>query len=387
MCVIMKLDRSLIKSQAKEIIKGNVFKLFVIVFVVMLLAQGGNAINYTVDISKMGPINFFSSLFDNDYDDFDFGYDDSDDFDEFNGFNDGAGFSDDIFSRAPKSVSFVLGLFGAIGSLLSIAALFLAPLAITLMGVFYQLIKGNNMSYSDEFSFVFGKTFDKNYWNKFLLDLLKGIFMALLSLLFVIPGIIFYYKYYFTSFIMAEKPELSWKEAMEISKKMTKGHKGELFVLDLSFLGWDILVGITLGIVGIYVLPYVYTTQALYYENFKLRAYQTGEMTPQDYLTEDEKTALYYQNGALGANTYYQPQQNNAYYQPQQSNVYQQTQNNTFGQTSSQGNYEPYKNEYNSSLEQQENQPVEENGGNSDMEAEDPAQPSDTTLDTEDKTE
>ncbi|MBR1763012.1 MAG: DUF975 family protein [Eubacterium sp.] len=230
-----------------------------------------------------------------------------------------------------KAAVAVSGGLGALSTIASIAMLFLAPLAITLAGVFYQLIKGNNLSWEDEFSYVFSKTFDKNYWSKFLLDLLKGIFMTLLMFLFIVPGVIFYYKYYFTSFILAEKPELSWKDAMNISKKMTDGHKGELFVLDLSFIGWGFLTAITFGIVGIYVQPYVYTTKALYYENFKIRAFQLGIMSEQDYLTENEKAAMAYGDAANMQANYYQPSQaqENTYQPPVQNYQYQQM-NNTY---------------------------------------------------------
>ena len=333
----MKLDRALIKSQAKALIKGNVFKFFVIIFVVTLLAEGGTIYSSSASAVNQITKNFDNAISDNrgglyNYDEYDF--------DEFNDIEDFDSFIEDFDKQQNepntgnnKANVALLGGLGALSSFWSIAMLFLAPLAITLAGVFYQLIKGNNLSWSDEFNYVFTKTFDKNYWNKFLLNLLKSIFMVLLLCLFIVPGVIFYYRYYFTSYIMAEKPELSWKEAMNISKKMTEGHKGELFVLDLSFLGWDLLVGITCGIVGIYVLPYVYTTQALYYENFKLRAFQLGVMSEADYLTENEKAAMVYGADAQAAQqSSYQPQpiqdpvQENTYQPPVQENVIPQEQ-------------------------------------------------------------
>ena len=339
----MKLDRALIKSQAKALIKGNVFKFFIIIFVVTLLAEGGTIYSSSTSVVNQmndGFENAFSQKDDNyglnnadEYDFDDFGnYENNDNMEEFNLDDFTKQFENEVEEQqSEKAVTKTVfsGALGAIASLMSIATLFLAPLLITLAGVFYLLIKGNNLGWSEEFNYVFTKTFDKNYWNKFLLSLLKGIFSTLLFCLFIIPGVIFYYKYYFTSFIMAEKPELSWKEAMNISKKMTEGHKGELFVLDLSFLGWDLLVGITCGIVGIYVLPYVYTTQALYYENFKLRAFQLGVMSEADYLTENEKAAMVYGADAQAPQqNYYQPQpiqapvQENTYHPPVQENTY-----------------------------------------------------------------
>lgn len=330
----MNLDRSLIKSQAKGLIKGNVFKFFVLIFVVTLLAGSGSVYSSATSVTKQLSDTFDSAISDNNTDEYGLNNMDEYDFDsfgsieEFEDFANGlGGFQNEAPPQESKSnpvISIFTGGLGALASLMSIANLFLAPLAITLMGVFYQLIKGKNLGWSEEFDFVFRKTFDKNYWNKFLLNLLKGIFMVLLFCLFIIPGIIFYYKYYFTSYIMMDKPELSWKEAMNISKKMTNGHKGELFVLDLSFIGWHFLTAITCGLVGIYVLPYVYTTQALYYENFKIRAFQLGVMSEADYLTEGEKAAIAYGNvQQQQQGGFYQPPQQNAFQAPVQENVYQ----------------------------------------------------------------
>jgi uncharacterized membrane protein len=58
------------------------------------------------------------------------------------------------------------------------------------------------------------------------------------SLLFYFPGLVKRYQYYFVPYIMAENPEISKERAMEISRKMTDGHKWQMFVLDLSFIGW-----------------------------------------------------------------------------------------------------------------------------------------------------
>ena len=333
----MNLDRSLIKSQAKQLIKGNVFKLFVIIFVVTLLAEGGNIFSTTSNIVKQVTDKVSSAVSDNNEN---YGLNNADEYD-FDNFGDLNGFGDfsDQFGEQQQEEQKKSGFFDKLSELGNIKVtssysgifiLFLAPLAITLAGVFYQLIKGKNLDWSEEFSYVFGKTFDSNYWNKFLLNLMQTIFTFLWALLFIIPGIVYIYKIYFTSFIMAEKPELSWKEAINISKKMTDGHKGELFVLDLSFIGWYFLVGITGGLVGIYVLPYVYTTKALYYENFKLRAFQLGMMSEYDFLTESEKMAAA-ANGAQQTRVggFYQPPvqpvQNNAV--PQQNNFYQPAEN------------------------------------------------------------
>ena len=325
----MDLNRALIKSQAKELIKGNVFKLFVIVFVVTLLTQGGNIISSTVNVVKQVSDSTSSSSSSssndgyglNDMDEYDF--DDFDDMDDFENFARNFG---NESNPEPETKNNGLSTVTSLGSTSysGILLLFLAPLAITLMGVFYELIKGRNMSWSEEFEYVFANTFNNNYWNKFVLNLLQSLFTILWSLLFIIPGIVYTYKVYFTSFIMIENPQLSWKEAIAISKKMTDGHKGELFVLDLSFIGWYLLEVITLGLAGIYVLPYVSTTKALYYENFKLRAFQLGMMSKDDFVSEKEKRAMAANGGVA------QPQFGGAYQIPQKNTYQPSVQNNTY---------------------------------------------------------
>ena len=89
-------------------------------------------------------------------------------------------------------------------------------------------------------------------------------------MLFWIPGIVKSYEYRMIPYIMAEHPELSYKEAFRMSKEMMQGNKWSAFVLDLSFLGWHILGIMTLGILEIfYVAPYVAMTDAYLYKTLK----------------------------------------------------------------------------------------------------------------------
>lgn len=90
------------------------------------------------------------------------------------------------------------------------------------------------------------------------------------TLLFIVPGIIKAFAYSMTPYILTDKPNLSAGEALKLSMKITDGHKWELFVVALSFLGWQILNVLTLGILGIFfVSPYMSATFAGYYEKLK----------------------------------------------------------------------------------------------------------------------
>lgn len=115
-----------------------------------------------------------------------------------------------------------------------------------------------------EFSTLFSKTFilGKAVWLRFRV----AIFTFLWALLLLIPGIIKSYSYSMAGFIMTENPEMTAKEAMEVSMKMMVGNKWRLFCLQLSFIGWDILSILTLGIGFLWVIPYENAAIAAFYD-------------------------------------------------------------------------------------------------------------------------
>ncbi|MBQ7574334.1 MAG: DUF975 family protein [Clostridia bacterium] len=115
--------------------------------------------------------------------------------------------------------------------------------------------------------------FSPNWLHNVGAMLLKDIFLCLWSLLFIIPGIIKSYSYCMVPFILADNPNIGAKEAITLSRKMMDGNKWRAFVLDLSFIGWFLLAGLTGGILGIfYVNPYVYSTHAELYHALKNNA-------------------------------------------------------------------------------------------------------------------
>lgn len=99
------------------------------------------------------------------------------------------------------------------------------------------------------------------FWTMFV----KTVYETL-WLLTVVGYVIKLYSYYLVPYIMAENPSLKANEAITLSRNMMQGHKWELFKLNLSFLGWDILEIMTAGLLGIfYVAPYKSMTYAEYY--------------------------------------------------------------------------------------------------------------------------
>lgn len=166
---------------------------------------------------------------------------------------------------SPLMVTFISILISLISMVLS------AGYVIYTMGV----RKGRVMPYAslfDGFTFV-GKVI--------ILQILVAIFVFLWSLLFFIPGIVASYRYRFALYNLCENPQLSASEALNMSKAQTRGHKWELFVLDLSFLGWSILCSLTMGILSIWILPYIQQTDIGYFEACK-KSSGVGYIPPAD---------------------------------------------------------------------------------------------------------
>ena len=107
--------------------------------------------------------------------------------------------------------------------------------------------------------------YGKNVWAMFL----YGLFTTLWSFLFIIPGIIKSFAYAMTPYIVKDFPELTANQAIDLSCKMMKGHKFDLFWLILSFIGWAILNVFTFGIGTLWLYPYIFTTMAGFYEDVK----------------------------------------------------------------------------------------------------------------------
>lgn len=158
----------------------------------------------------------------------------------------------------------------------SIITLLLIPFTIAASGYYLNHIRGFN----PEWKSLYKEGID-NYGSYLVTGVLVNAFTVLWSLLFVVPGIIKALAYSQAKYVIHDNPRLKGKEAIEISKRMTNGFKGDLFSMYLSFIGWYILVGLTCGILSIYVTPYVETTAAMYYENLKRYSIENGIVAPE----------------------------------------------------------------------------------------------------------
>lgn len=112
--------------------------------------------------------------------------------------------------------------------------------------------------------------FDNNYLNNVKTTFFRDLYTMLWTLLFIIPGIVKNYEYRMIPYILADHPEMTMKDVFAKSKEMMKGQKWRAFVLDLSFIGWEILSFFTAGLLGLfYVSPYRNMTNAALYERLE----------------------------------------------------------------------------------------------------------------------
>ncbi len=89
-------------------------------------------------------------------------------------------------------------------------------------------------------------------------------------ILLIVPGIILAFAYAMVPYILRDHPELSAMETLQMSRAMMKGHKMDLFLLELSFIGWLFLALLTFGIGYLWLIPYMQMTITKFYEEIRL---------------------------------------------------------------------------------------------------------------------
>ena len=168
----------------------------------------------------------------------------------------------EYIQRFPQIIKKMLILAGSVGGTLSLVQLILGG-TVQLGYAKYLLNQHNHatLDIKDLFS-----QFDR-FKEGFLQHFLRGLYVILWSLLFIIPGIIKAISYSMTPFIMAENPDMTAKQAIEASKELMDGHKGELFMLGLTFFGWLLLCVLTLGIGSFFLNPYLNAAYAAFYKD------------------------------------------------------------------------------------------------------------------------
>lgn len=178
----------------------------------------------------------------------------------------------DVFASGAAEVGMSTGGFAAlVGGIAIVGVLVALVIELLIKNVLVVGCNGffvkNATAYADKVTggaMVDG--FKSNYKNIVIGMLMQDVFIFLWSLLLIIPGIVKAYEYRMIPYLLSENPDMTWKDAFAKSKEMMTGNKWKSFVLDLSFIGWHLLGGITFGIVEIFwTLPYENATDAELY--------------------------------------------------------------------------------------------------------------------------
>lgn len=161
------------------------------------------------------------------------------------------------------------------------------------IGLLLSIFVGNILTIGSARYFVqnhFGETrmdtlfsgFRNGYGNSVAAMFVTDLYIALWSLLLLIPGIYKSYQYYLVPYILSDNPHMTGTRAREISRMMTDGEKLNIFVLQLSFFGWYLLGVLCLGLGGFFVNPYYEATRAELYIFLRDRAIQDGQVRPEE---------------------------------------------------------------------------------------------------------
>ena len=174
----------------------------------------------------------------------------------------------------------IFGIIPVIGGLIVLGTLFFIdfPLFVNAEGIFIKIWNREKTSANELFS-----NFSVNYLRKIGGMAWMMLWIYLWMFLLIIPGIVKMYAYSMTALILADCPNVTARDALKLSMRMTNGHKMKLFVLSLSFIGWFILSAFTLYILAIvFVIPYYYTAFAGYYVELRDKALADGTITREE---------------------------------------------------------------------------------------------------------
>ena len=141
----------------------------------------------------------------------------------------------------------------------------LLPLNYGYLMTFLRFSRGENLALENLFAMFKGDYYKKSI----VLGLLGGIYTLLWTLLLIVPGFIKALSYALAPYIMIDNPELSAEEAICKSMKMMDGHKMDLFLIQLGFMGLGILSILLLGIPFLWLMPYYQVVYAKFYEEIK----------------------------------------------------------------------------------------------------------------------
>ena len=265
-------SRKELKQKGKNAFNRNYWKTVLVAVVLSLIVgTGGSGASFANGFSDgfsdgvsdatdtMSEIDNYDDDYD-DYDDYDYDYD----YDDYSGMD----IDEEFGVPGPEIVAIVIFVivFIIIFAIAMAIAIVLDAFVINPLEIGIRRFGLANLNAKAEVKEI-GFGYDHNYKNGVKTMFFRDLYTFLWSLLFIIPGIVKSYEYRMIPYLLADHPDMTSEQAFAESKRMMTGQKWNAFVLDLSFIGWDILSILTLGILSIfYVEPYKFMTKAALYE-------------------------------------------------------------------------------------------------------------------------
>lgn len=232
------LDNKVIKSNARDFIRGRLWMFWSVLLVVGIIESLANSLPQWIFGDRLSNLSDII-----------------------------AGNPDNI----PKELSpSVFGWYYVLNVLISIV---LIPLNI---GVAQNVLAWSRGEDVNKWKVLFGGfNSAKIFFKQVGVVVLNTILCALWAILLVVPGIIKGLAYSMYPYVLRDEPDLSVWQTLKKSEAIMKGYKGKLFLMYLSFVGWFILGAFTFGILYIWLTPYVMTSTVKFYDDVR-RAYYNG---------------------------------------------------------------------------------------------------------------
>lgn len=232
------LDNKVIKSNARDFIRGRLWMFWSVLLVVGIIESLANSLPQWIFGDRLSNLSDII-----------------------------AGNPDNI----PKEISSsVFGWYYVLNVLITIV---LIPLNIGVAQNVLAWSRGENVN---KWKVLFGGfNSAKIFFKQVGVVVLNTILCALWAILLVVPGIIKGLAYSMYPYVLRDEPDLSVWQTLKKSEAIMKGYKGKLFLMYLSFVGWFILGAFTFGILYIWLTPYIMTSTVKFYDDVR-RAYYNG---------------------------------------------------------------------------------------------------------------
>lgn len=238
---VMMWSRVELKQKAKDVLRGSYWKALLVSFVISIAAGGGRANGTRASKKDYGNVK-------------------------------------DWYYNSPNTE-----LLPMIVIIAGIILLIVIAVAMTM-----RVFIGYNLEVGGRRYFIQGSQGDVNmgylghgFKKDRYLDIIKAMLLRdvlnfLWYFLLIIPGIVKSYAYSMVPYILADNPNIGYRRALELSQQMTDGEKLDMWVLDLSFVGWYLLGSLALGIGVFFVLPYDNATHGELYLVLRQKAIENG---------------------------------------------------------------------------------------------------------------